>query len=545
MTFETVEELLGHPGRWPHLGEAELVQLVSLGSWLAALKDDATLEERFESLYAHVVENVDAGTRRQVVAHLGELLESFGREHGTCPVNVLRHWLLSDPDFGVVSTAALVAAQTMPLFDEDPLTGPRLVLGLALEATEADRQGAIVTGLAALGDADVLALVGEAWDALDGDAKGGVLQRMGHGTPTIAAIDFLVSRLECPTDEDDGAVGHLVGSLVRLRRAADRGSIGGQIGVPEIERRFPSWGGAEGDSPIVVRRMHAPQRVGERIGTRLQHAAATEEYPRLLPLAMRAWGVEDTAFVEGLRQAVVASSGETRPGRLLDVPVPVEPMPDWDRDDAVLTWGIVNPFGPTKVQICRTRVEDATDALVYTLHNPFGPVCLLLGTIVTGDTASTARLLLELANRFHIGEHVLIKGLPHWLVLSADAVLDVAAFFRAAHAAALERDLATDDNLEELMASLHRLRLNAPEEVHRQLREAMEAFGSGGNTSSRGNVVPASNEAYKRWLAVVGDPEHVEAVSTHFLDCWSAALRRQQTAESSGADDVRFAVSEE
>ena len=124
MTFETAEELLRQPGRWQHLDAAELVQLVSVGSWLAALKDDEALEEGFESLYAYAVENLDAGTRRQVVADLGELLEAFGREHGTCPVNVLRHPLLSDPDFGVVSTAALVAAQTMPLTGEDPLTGP-------------------------------------------------------------------------------------------------------------------------------------------------------------------------------------------------------------------------------------------------------------------------------------------------------------------------------------------------------------------------------------------------------------------------------------
>jgi hypothetical protein len=264
---------------------------------------------------------------------------------------------------------------------------------------------------------------------------------MGHGAPTMAAIDFLVSRLERAADHgEEGPVGHVVASLVRLRHAASQVTVGGASGVPDIDRVFPSWTLEEGDSPIVVRQVHDPDAVGEQIGKRLQRAAAAETYPRLLPLALRAWGVEDAAFVEGVRQAVIASSVETGTCGLLDVPLPIEPVPDWDRDDAVISWGILNPFGPTKVQICRVPADDETDALVYTLHNPFAPVCLLLGTVRPGDTASSARLLLELATRFHLGAaHVLLKGLPHWVVVSAGSGLNAAAFFRRAHAAALDR----------------------------------------------------------------------------------------------------------
>jgi hypothetical protein len=429
MTFEMAEDLLGRPNDWPNLSEGELVELASLGSWVAALRDDAGVEEGFESFYAFVVENLAAHTRRQIAANLGEHLEAFGREHGTCPVSVLRHWLLSDPEAGVVSTAALTAAQVMPPTDEDPLTGPRLVLGVALEATDAGTQGAIVTGLAALGEADVLALVDEAWEALDGDAKSDVLHGMGSGPPTMAAIDFLVSRLERAAENgEEGPVGHVVASLVRLRHAAGQLTVGGVSGVPDIDRLFPSWGGEEGESPIVVRQVYAPDVVGERIVKRLQRVAAAETYPRLLPLALRAWGVEDAAFVEGVRQAFIASPAGTGSSRLLDVHLSIEPMPDWDRGDAVLTWGILNPFGPSRVQICRVPVDGETDALVYTLHNPIAPVCLLLGTVRSGDAASTGRLLLELANRFHLGEHVLLKGLPHWAVASADSALERGGF---------------------------------------------------------------------------------------------------------------------
>jgi hypothetical protein len=211
--------------------------------------------------------------------------------------------------------------------------------------------------------------------------------------------------------------------------------------------------------------------------------------------------------------------------------VPIEPKPDWDRDDAVLTWGILNPFGPTKVQICRVCIDGATDALVYTLHNPIAPVCLLIATVQSGDTASTIRLLRELANRFELGEHVLLKGLPHWVVASADCRLTVAAFFQSAHAAALQRDLTVDNDLDELVASLHRLRLDAQEEVHRQLQEALEGFGLP-DTARRGTApVAPPQEAYQRWLDAATDARHVGAVSAHFLDCWNAARRFQRDAQ--------------
>lgn len=383
MTFELAQKLLARPKRWPKLSEPDLMQFVSFASWVVAVKDDAGLDESFDSLFGYVVENLAPGTRRQIVADMGEMLEAFGREHGTCPMNVLRHWLLTDPDAGVVSTAALTAAQVMPLTEEDPLTGPKLVLDIALETADSDRQGAIVTGLVALGEADVLTLVDSAWETSNGDARSDVLLRMGSSSPTVAGIDFLVSRLERAAERgEQGPVGHVVASLVRLRTAAVDATRGGVTGggVRNIDRTFPSWSTAPGENAITVRQICSVDEIGERIGKRLQGLAAAETYPRLLPLALRAWGIEDIAFVEGVREAFLASTAETGQSGLLDNPIAVEPMPDWDRDDAVLTWGILNPFGPTKVQVCLVPVDEKTRALVYTLHNPIAPVCLLLGT---------------------------------------------------------------------------------------------------------------------------------------------------------------------
>lgn len=535
MTLETAEELLGHRDGWPHLSESDLVRLALVGSWLVAMKDDEDLRESFAAFYAHVVENLDPKTRREAVADLGEQLEAFGREHGTCPVTALSQWLLSDPDFGVVSTAALIAAQVMTLTDEGPLTGPKQILTLALETTDSATQGAIVTGLAAFGDADILALIDASWEALDGDARSDVLLRMGSGPVTVAAIDFLVSRIERPGIPGwEGPIGHVVASLVQLREAASDTRPGHSAGgsVRDVDRMFPSWGSEEGESPIAVRRIYTAGEIGERIATPLQKAAADETYPRLLPLALRAWGAPDAAFIEGVRMAV-GTLESAAPGALLDRPIGIEPLPDWDREDDVLTWGILNPFGPTKVQICRVSVSDDMDALVYTLHNPIAPVCFLLGTVASRDAAAGSRMLMELASRFHIGDQVLLKGLPHWVVTSADDDLDVPAFFRTAHTTALRRDLASDGDIENLILSLRRLRDDAQQEVHRQFMEAVQearatpAVTSGGGASRR---APSSLEAYERWFEEVSDPGHVVRVSAHFLNCWNAARRLQRSA---------------
>ena len=253
-----------------------------------------------------------------------------------------------------------------------------------------------------------------------------LLRRMGRAIPTVAGIDFLVSRLERPAEVgEEGPVGHVVASLVHLANAVRNGAHGSRMarGVPDIDRSFPSWSVAPEKGPIDVRRTFDIGEIGRLIGPRLEGPLAAETYPRLLPLALRAWGLEDGPFIEAVRRAVAALPAGTGRDGLLDDFLALEPLPDWDRHDAVMTWGILNPFGPTKVQICLVAVDASTAALVYTLHNPFGPVCLLLGTMRAGKAGAVGGLLLELAERFHLGDEPLLRGLPQWVVTRSESGL--------------------------------------------------------------------------------------------------------------------------
>jgi hypothetical protein len=290
--------------------------------------------------------------------------------------------------------------------------------------------------------------------------------------------------------------------------------------------------------------------MGELVGARLNEAAMAEAYPRLIPLALRAWGAEDTTFVSALRAAVAVAGSGVRGAKTCALvgAVEIDPKPDWGRDDAVLEWGILNPFGPTKVQFCLVPIGAETRALVYTLHNPFGPVCLLLG-VIEGDADSHVRqLLLDLADRFELGEHVLLKALPHWVLVSAESGLrggEGAAFFRTLHLAAIARDMAADCDVDVVMRDLQALRLNPQQEVHRQSVEAMETTRlilagverSGESATfnakraKRGAVSGSTADDYERWFQTASSPEHTAAVARHFLDCWNAALRFQRSAD--------------
>ncbi len=544
MTLKEAEKLISKPRRWAKLTEAELEELIKTASWLSATSDDAALDAAVGRLYHHVVETLPPGVRRGIVGDLGEMLEHFARTHGTCPVAVFQHWLLTDPDFGVVSTAALDAAQLMATSDDDGLAGPRSILELATAESDQDRQAAIVTGLAAMGDSRVCGLIDRDWDLLGGDARSDILLHMGSHVPTVAAVEFLVSRLDRAEEGEAGPIGHVVASLVRMSNAAGRAAGDSPFagsGVRDVERVFPSWSVAPGANVVSVRAVLTVAEVGERIGPRLVRAASRETYPRLLPLALRAWSVEDTPFVDAVRQAVAESGVQPGQSAVLDEPLSIEPHADWERHDAVLEWGILNPFGPTKVLLSLVQVDEARRALVYALHNPFGPVCLLLG--VMPAAASVGKMLLELADRFRIGDHVLLKGLPHWVDIPQEpdvlSPADAAAFFMKLHRRALAEDLAVDGDIEELICQLGALRRDPQGEVRRQFAHAAalasaalaEAEGQGADAALSGvreslaRYTPATLEDYERWFKAASAPGHAADVSSHFLDCWNAATR--------------------
>jgi hypothetical protein len=378
-------KLLSDPQRWPTMTPSQLQDLLKFGCIAYGTRVDDARFAQVSKLLALVVQKASVEARLEIVVELAVLVERFGREHGAAPVGALFPFVFEDPEFVVISTAALHLAHLMPLEEGDPLTGPRTLMEMAEVMRQPQRRLAVLAGLTALGDEDVFELLEKIWRGLGAEAQVDLVACMGRQPVTTAAIEFLVTQLERWIAEGrEGPIGHVVPTLIRLAQRAlgspDRRRAG-ETGVFDVERAFPSWSLPPDGEPISIRRTYSVAEFGRSIAPRLTRMAELERYPRLLPAALRAWGVDDGPLLKTLRAA--ARKHFTRRGgaQLAAVPVDIEPVPDWDRHDCFLEWGILNPFAPTRVQWCLVPLDRRTRALVYTLHNPFAPVSLLLGIL--------------------------------------------------------------------------------------------------------------------------------------------------------------------
>jgi hypothetical protein len=303
---DALDRLLFQPARWSQLSENELIDVLSWGcATYVGVKNDVR-SEYLHRLYAHAVETLSPRTRAQVAIDLMRPLEQVARVSGWGHSTAMAPFLKLDPDFVVVSTAALQAAQLMEPIDGDPMTGPREVLDVALETDDLNIQVAMLGGLAALGDGRVLDLIDGRWRGVPRAIQNGFFMSISWQWPTVAGIDFLMNRLERAADEGQSRlVGSIAGALLRLAESArsfDQGRPLTGAGVRDIERVFPSWAVPAEESPVVVRATHSADEIASRILPRLERVAIIEDSPKVLLRALRAWGGDDTPFLKAVER---------------------------------------------------------------------------------------------------------------------------------------------------------------------------------------------------------------------------------------------------
>src|SRR5262245_60044251 len=110
---DALDRLLTHSRKWSVLTEDQLTELLSWGCATYIGVNDEIRSEYLHRLYAHSVNTLTPAARARVVVRLMRPLEQMAREDGWGHPTAMVPFLKLDPDFVVVSTAALQAAQLM------------------------------------------------------------------------------------------------------------------------------------------------------------------------------------------------------------------------------------------------------------------------------------------------------------------------------------------------------------------------------------------------------------------------------------------------
>lgn len=125
-----------------------------------------------------------------------------------------------------------------------------------------------------------------------------------------------------------------------------------------------------------------------------------------------------------------------------------------------------------------------------------------------------------------------MSSLPHWVTLGEHVPLPVAAeAFQRMHQAALSQSDDIPEAPHNAIAYLRELRADPVAATMRSLKQAIRELearsGVAGETLNAWVL-----EDYHQWLLEASSSEHVAAVASQFIECWSNAERIQTDAEN-------------
>lgn len=270
-----------------HDTETRVKSLKSLDDMMAceALRhgiynDPAKLPELAEFYRRYFLE-APAERRREIYRHVAMIVEQIGG----WTAGALTPFMLLDTDLGVVSTATIDYTSVGSIIVDDPMTRPKDVV-MMIERGIPENPAAVLGGLLALGDPRVCDLIQPYRSGLNAEQITTVTKCFS-GFTAKCVVEFYLEWLEELVDQRDydseAAYGNVVAGLCRL--AAQRR-------VPFIAdgyRPFPV--STAGDGPWPDLKMLDPEEFAASIEGQLLDLERREAVPRVLPHAIRAFGL--------------------------------------------------------------------------------------------------------------------------------------------------------------------------------------------------------------------------------------------------------------
>jgi hypothetical protein len=445
-------------------------------------------------------------------------------------------FLFRDPDFKIVATAALHAAEVYEAAELDPLAGVRELAAHARAATnnhDESRAVAIFVGLLHLGDRRVIDQVGPCWRGLSPEARALLAQRIkGHSFAPL--IDWLVTWLE---ECEGGEFGYVAGALASIPSNRDPAE------VLEVHRQLPSWDSAPGRACVPLKRWSF-RDYGIRIRPRLLQIAADEQPPRVMYDVLKLWGIE---YQERLLGGIeMRPSGSVAPPRslvpllgtaalcgsgLVETPMRLEDADFESRQGKLLfSWAIFNPFGPTWSCLGLMDTEDpGLKCMFYRMLNPFAQESWLVGATRDDDCASIPVVGGMIHQLFERGGFTDSSGMSVVLIGGGPPDLLQVEWREEEFATAMRQALRSSPELRHIniARTIRTTREFAGRPWDRARAQVDDAFAS---TTPSDSSPPSVQEAevtdavMNEWLALVTSAEHWTNELINFPAAWHGSI---------------------
>ena len=247
----------------------------------------AKLPELAEFYRRHFLE-APVERRREIYGHVAMIVEQIGG----WTAGALTPFMLLDTDLGVVSTATIDYTSVGSLLGDDPMTRPNDVV-MMIERGIPEIPAAVFGGLLALGDPRVCNLIRPFRSGLKAEQITTVTKCFS-GFTARCVVEFYLEWLEELVDlrdhDSEAAYGNVVAGLCRLAS---------QRRVPFIAdgfRPFPVSAAGDGRWPDL--KMLNPEEFAGSIEQQLLDIERREAVPRVLPHAIRAFGLNPQSSAE-------------------------------------------------------------------------------------------------------------------------------------------------------------------------------------------------------------------------------------------------------
>jgi hypothetical protein len=291
------------------------------------------------SFYRGPVMQVPEDRRLAVYRHVAGFVEHTS----IVSTNAFLPFIAEDDAMAIVSTAVIDYVSLGLLTNGDPMSRVKDIIGM-IENNALKNEGAAFGALLHIGDKRVCDLLISLRDSLDRDAMNNAVN-CSTGFIHSATADFYLDWLEGLEGSDQDGVFGIVASglgLLKKRSRIDQVCTG--------HRPFPTRGATPEDWKASQKPIPLAEYV-QRISRRMYALERAEPPPRIMPHVLTEWGL--TPLTDAAETAVLDDRLATPTAHLGPESIPGSRIVDvrsewWEGDGNIfLTWGILNPNGPT------------------------------------------------------------------------------------------------------------------------------------------------------------------------------------------------------